>query len=826
MKTKLFFHQLLKFLIIVLNPVVFLSLPKDALSQIPQGFNYQAVAHNNAGAPIMNTTIQIKAGILSDTLTPVVVWEELHSAVKTNINGVFSLVIGTGNRQSGSALIFNDINWSKTPMFLRIQIYDQGTWKIMGSAKLWSVPYAMVAEDLAGSVKKLAVAGKSALFDEPLFEVKNKDGQTVFAVYSEGVRIYVDDGIKSVKGGFSVGGFGTDKAGSQQYFYISGDSIRAYIDADNTKSAKGGFSVGGFGNEKVLLDEYLRVTPDSTRIYIDDRPDKSKKGGFSVGGFDQVKTGRTQYFNVSTDTSTLIRPSQNRILWYPLKNAFLTGKVLIESTDSVGINSFTTGYESKAIGDFSQALGFKSVAEGAFSLAIGRNARASSLYSYAFGDDVRAIRKYSYSFGRNTTASGEGSFAFGSNTLASGLDSYAFGRGSQATGAGSFALGFIGLDSANVSTVNTRASGSYSVAIGMGAQATTQGAIAMGTNATASGVYSFAAGYRTRAQGPYSYAFGHSSVAEGLISFAFGNRVKAQGVMSTALGYSTIASGDYSTAFGSETRATSYCSVAMGLRTSAAEWFSTATGAYTKANGYGSFSTGNVTIADGMSSFSAGSSTRAASPNSVAMGFHTIAKPYAALVIGQYNDTVAISSANWSIIDPVFIVGNGTSDNSRSNAFTILKFGATAIGHSSPTQMLDVNGNARFRTVGSGAYGYDLNITSDGTLTTSTSDISMKKNIETIDNALDKVLNMNGVYFNWKDDNTNARKLGFIAQDMEKVLPEVVFTNQVDGLKGINYAEISAVLAEAIKEQQQLIESQNEKIARLEKLVEQILEKE
>jgi len=38
------------------------------------------------------------------------------------------------------------------------------------------------------------------------------------------------------------------------------------------------------------------------------------------------------------------------------------------------------------------------------------------------------------------------------------------------------------------------------------------------------------------------------------------------------------------------------------------------------------------------------------------------------------------------------------------------------------------------------------------------------------------------------------------------VLPEVVFTNKVDGLKGINYAEISAVLAEAIEEQQKQIE--------------------
>jgi hypothetical protein len=353
----------------------------------------------------------------------------------------------------------------------------------------------------------------------------------------------------------------------------------------------------------------------------------------------------------------------------------------------------------------------------------------------------------------------------------------------------------------------------------MGAQATNQGAIALGTNAAASGVYSFAAGYKTRAKGAYSYAFGHSSLAEGIISFAFGNNVKALGNMSTALGLNTVASGDYSTAFGNETKATSHTSVAMGLRTRATEWYSTATGCYTQANGYASFSTGNVTMANGMSSFTTGSSTRAASPNSVAMGFHTIAKPYASLVIGQYNDTTAISSANWLGVDPLFVCGNGTSDDNRSNAFTIFKYGATAIGHASPTEMLDVDGNARFRAVGSGASGYDLNITSDGTLTTSTSDISMKKDIETINNALDKVLKMNGVYFSWKDDETNSRRIGFIAQDMEQVVPEVVFTNPVDGLRGINYSEISAILAQAIKEQQVVIEGQQDQIEQLKTMI-------
>jgi len=192
-------------------------------------------------------------------------------------------------------------------------------------------------------------------------------------------------------------------------------------------------------------------------------------------------------------------------------------------------------------------------------------------------------------------------------------------------------------------------------------------------------------------------------------------------------------------------------------------------------------------------------------------------------VIGQYNDTSCLETDWWTGIDPVFVIGNGSDESNRTNAFTVLQNGRTAIGTTAPTEMLDVNGNARFRYVNSGTYSSQLNITSDGTLTTSTSDISMKKDIVPISYALQKVMDMNGVYFSWKNDNLNKRKIGFIAQEMEKILPEVVFTNPVDGLKGINYPEITAVLAQAVKEQEQKIENQQKEIEELKTLVKYII---
>jgi hypothetical protein len=76
-----------------------------------------------------------------------------------------------------------------------------------------------------------------------------------------------------------------------------------------------------------------------------------------------------------------------------------------------------------------------------------------------------------------------------------------------------------------------------------------------------------------------------------------------------------------------------------------------------------------------------------------------------------------------------------------------------------------------------------------------TSDISLKKNIHFIDDPLGKVMQLNGVSFDWKE--TNKSSIGVIAQELEKVLPELVSQGDV---KSVNYNGIIGVLIEAIKE--------------------------
>ena len=95
----------------------------------------------------------------------------------------------------------------------------------------------------------------------------------------------------------------------------------------------------------------------------------------------------------------------------------------------------------------------------------------------------------------------------------------------------------------------------------------------------------------------------------------------------------------------------------------------------------------------------------------------------------------------------------------------------------------------------------------------STSDINLKKDVKVIDDPLEKVLQLNGVSFNWTD--TGQSSAGVIAQDVEKVMPEIIRDNPT-GYKSLNYNGLIGLLIEAVKEQNETIKSLEQKINTLE----------
>lgn len=324
------------------------------------------------------------------------------------------------------------------------------------------------------------------------------------------------------------------------------------------------------------------------------------------------------------------------------------------------------------------------------------------------------------------------------------------------------------------------------------------------------GEFSFAAGQSPMASGAKAVALGSLNNATGAHSFALGYQTNATGFNSFTFGRISEASGNYSTAWGS---------------------YSTATGDYSTAWG---------------------STTTAAGDNTTVWGQSTEAPSLLETVFGRFNTiyTPSGGAENWSPADRLFVIGNGTSTTSRSDAFVLMKSGDVGIGVSAPDARLHIRYNSytgtghllveesnnasdgsriSFKNTGrpnnfwdlygltassnSGAYfnifyqgvGDILSLRGNGNATlmgtlTQNSDERLKENISRIGNPLNSLEHLNAYHYNWKDASRDTGlQTGLLAQEVEKVFPELVSENG-EGIKGVNYIGLIPYLLEAVKE--------------------------
>ncbi len=178
------------------------------------------------------------------------------------------------------------------------------------------------------------------------------------------------------------------------------------------------------------------------------------------------------------------------------------------------------------------------------------------------------------------------------------------------------------------------------------------------------GSYSHAEGAGTIAKGSNSHAEGAGTKAEGPQSHSEGGGTKAIGPLSHAEGNMTVASGNFSHAEGFRTTAEDTGSHAEGQNTIARNGCSHSEGYETTAEGTHSHAEGYKTIASGYMAHAEGNQTTANGDFSHAEGQSTIAKGNHSHVIGKYN--VEDTEGKFA-----FIIGNGSSDERRSNAFAI-----------------------------------------------------------------------------------------------------------------------------------------------------------
>ena len=104
----------------------------------------------------------------------------------------------------------------------------------------------------------------------------------------------------------------------------------------------------------------------------------------------------------------------------------------------------------------------------------------------------------------------------------------------------------------------------------------------------------------------------------------------------------------------------------------------------------------------------------------------------------------------------------------------------------------------------------------------------MRKNINSIPNALEKLSKLNPVNYNWRQDEfsiagfNDKKQWGFIAQEVEKVMPELV-SDDINGFKSLNYTGVIPLLTKAMQEQQTEMEKQQKEIDGLKAQLEMIM---
>ena len=319
----------------------------------------------------------------------------------------------------------------------------------------------------------------------------------------------------------------------------------------------------------------------------------------------------------------------------------------------------------------------------------------------------------------------------------------------------------------------------------------------------------FSAGYASRAIGNVSTATGLRNTASGSTSVAMGNYNYATGDATIALGKENWAEGASTIAIGFKNHAAGAGSVALGQEniawgtTNFTSGYQNVAGDVNAAVGTAGSATaiGVGTKASGRSSFSANNNTTASNHASAALGLSTTADNFGMLAIGVNNTF----GAGDTTVDP---------DNYGGYYYADGQYTGTPVGVAFVIGNGDINsttGLAGSNSSNAFVVNYDGSATLSDELTID-SDARLKSNIISLGSTLAKLLMIDGKSYTIKTNEAES-KIGILAQDVQKVFPELVkTTNDSNQTLSVNYQGLIPVLINAIKEQQK-------EIKKLEKLL-------
>jgi hypothetical protein len=404
-------------------------------------------------------------------------------------------------------------------------------------------------------------------------------------------------------------------------------------------------------SEKLDVNGNLKVREN---MILNGKLNNMNVGNLGTGSGNVVFGGSAFNNNASADDNTAIGNSA--------MNNITTGNNNV-AVGAYALNVNTTGFWNNAIGFGSLGMnttGYQNIGFGFGTL--GTNTTGYQNTAIGTGADVAASDL------NNATAIGNGALVDASNKIQLGNTNVtAVNTNGTYTGAGfktpnGTNTQFLMADG-SVSTGSTGGSNSFETTadfpdaihntnagnVGIGTDLPSEkldvngnlkvrGTIIAGENSTATGNSAFSMGRGTVASGDYSTAMGYNTVASGVYSTAMGLYSNASGQGSVSLGTNNVASG--------------LTSVALGSDNTASGFFSTAMGIYSNASGN----------------------------QSVAIGTGITAKSNAEVAVGIYNtDYQPGSTDGYVATDRLFVIGNGTDANNKSDAMVVLKNGNTTI---------------------------------------------------------------------------------------------------------------------------------------------------
>jgi hypothetical protein len=123
---------------------LFLLIAPTMWAQAPQGFSYQGVIRNAAGAALSNQSVNTRFCIRQGSANGAIVYQELQTLL-SNAQGLMSATVGNGTVTMGS---FSNVDWANGSKFLQVDINLGNGWSLIGIEPLNSVPYALYAQQV------------------------------------------------------------------------------------------------------------------------------------------------------------------------------------------------------------------------------------------------------------------------------------------------------------------------------------------------------------------------------------------------------------------------------------------------------------------------------------------------------------------------------------------------------------------------------------------------------------------------------------------------------------------------------------------------------